>query len=240
MELCALLLEYLVLRADTNRKKMALGWEVKYVTTLPILAFGLVGNIVSVAVWSTLVDKVGGARFLMALSVSDSLAIVSGILFSTLSLLGSPCVADPLLYVGDIFYFTSSSITIAIVIQRYLSVAYPFSVSRLCSGFRQGVTIVSLVVLTAVQNIAYGQFAADRYTSCTGGDIDVNALVASYLKLVYAYVAMNFVAPCLLFVFNVLLLRSLRNMATVSLSAYRCFCRSLLFSVRCACAWVHI
>jgi len=62
---------------------MGLSREVLYLTALPIYALGLVGNVVSVAVWSTQVGSVGGARFLLSLSISDTLAIVSGIVLIT-------------------------------------------------------------------------------------------------------------------------------------------------------------
>ena len=195
---------------------MGLSRKVLYSTALPIYALGLVGNVVSVAVWSTQVGSVGGARFLLSLSISDTMAIVSGIVSCALFLLGRQCTAGIFVFVQDFFYTASCSVTIAIVIQRYLSIAYPFSVARLCSGPRQRVTVVLLVVLTGVRSAYYGKLTADRYTWCTGGDMDFQVIFESFMTQVYAWVAMDCLAPCILVVFNVLLLRNLRNMKTVS------------------------
>ena len=188
------------------------------VTTLPIFVLGLLGNTLSIAVWSTQLHTVGGAKFLLALSVSDSLAIIGGIVRDVLYLVDSRsiCVANLFLYIEDMFYSLSSYITIAIVIQRYLSIARPFSVRTVCSGPRQVVTIALLVVLTIVQNIPYGNLTAVVYRYCTGEDTDFELYVASFRKMMYALTAMNFVAPCLLTVFNLLLIHKLLHMDRVN------------------------
>ena len=188
---------------------MVLTGQEKYYATLPIYAIGIVGNVVSVAVWATQLHSVGGARFLLTLSASDSLAIVANIFSCIASLLLGQCVAYVSEYLADIFYTLSTYLTIAVVVQRYVSVAHPFRVARVCSATRQCVVVASLTALAAAQHLAYSDYVAEQ---CRGDVVRIER----QMVLLYVYGVINFLPPLLLLLFNGLLLRALRRNRQVS------------------------
>nr|KAG5702174.1 hypothetical protein BaRGS_033886 [Batillaria attramentaria] len=161
----------------------------------------------------------GGARFLLALSVSDSITIVSLATYSVLELLHKYCSAYIFVYLGDSFYCLSSYITIAVVAQRYISIAFPFSVSRLCSNVRTRVTLILLVATAALQNVGYAKFTTTRYLFCVDTNRtqeEVAAMQADEVDMVYVYFALNFLPLLPLVLFNSLLLRALWKMKQIA------------------------
>ncbi|KAK7490464.1 hypothetical protein BaRGS_00018250 [Batillaria attramentaria] len=58
-----------------------------YLCQLVVLAIGVVGNVLSGVVWVTQIHYVGGAMFLLALSVSHSLTIIFRGIYSVQMLL---------------------------------------------------------------------------------------------------------------------------------------------------------
>ncbi|KAK7490461.1 hypothetical protein BaRGS_00018247 [Batillaria attramentaria] len=191
----------------------------KHSISLLFYVVGIVGNVTSCIVWSGHVRQMGGARFLLALSVSDSITIVSLATYSVLELLHKYCSAYIFVYLGDSFYCLSSYITIAVVAQRYISIAFPFSVSRLCSNVRTRVTLILLVATAALQNVGYAKFTTTRYLFCVDTNRtqeEVAAMQADEVDMVYVYFALNFLPLLPLVLFNSLLLRALWKMKQVN------------------------
>ena len=176
--------------------------------TATIYGLGVVGNTVSVVVWSVLVPTIGGARFFIALSLSDLLADIFGILSIALKM----CLMHVIYHVHEFFYYLSAHLTVAMVMHRLLSVARPFSAQGLCSKHRQLLTIAALVLLTAVDTVGSLIFKLKAYKSCRdnrSGSIDRLEMKKT---VTYIYTVFNVLLTVVLTVFNFLLIWKIRNM----------------------------
>ena len=191
----------LVSAVHTPKQRMSLLHIGRWVTTA-ICGLGAVGNTLSLVVWSALLYTVGGSRFFIALSVSDLLSNIFGMVLTVCLLLGYWWVANLFLYLSEFFFYLSAHTTITIVTQRLLCVAWPFYVRRLCSSCRQVVIIAALVLLTAV--------ATHEFKKCIAGWIDYDATIQVLQKLTIGYATYNFVLCALLTVLNVLLIWKLK------------------------------
>ena len=135
------------------------------------------GNTVSVVVWSVLVPTIGGARFFIALGLSDLLADIFGIVVFAKIFYDYGCNIYVLLYVFEFFNYLSAHLTAAMAMHRLLSVARPFSAQGLCSKYQQLLTIAVLVLLTAVDTVGFMIFKRKTYEICTENGSGLDDLV---------------------------------------------------------------
>ncbi|KAK7490492.1 hypothetical protein BaRGS_00018278, partial [Batillaria attramentaria] len=102
--------------------------------------------------------------------------------------------------------------------KRYMSIACPFSVDRLCSAVRQRSATIAMVLLAIVVHVLHLVFSAMRYRLCVDDVLPTGSYSPEQFQelthiVIYSYLTLNFVPLVLLLVFNVLLLRALWGMS---------------------------
>ena len=178
-----------------------------------VCSLGVFGNAMSVAVWSTQVRSVRGARFLAALSVSDLAGCVFMAIYSALDFRAwilddknSFTARRGFGICSQMFYMLSSFLTLAVVVQRYIALTWPLHVARICSGRRQRIIIGVLVLLTFINNVPHVLMLMSIVAFVSFPDLMTLVKAQSYFSLISA-----FINQLLLIVFSLMLLVRLKT-----------------------------
>lgn len=126
-----------------------------------IIVFGIVGNILSLVIFSTpRLNVLSSSVYLSALAVADTGFLV-GVLFSWLSNLGLPLYhyqgfCQTFVYLTFVCSFLSAWYIVAFSAERLVVVLFPLRRATLCTPARAKIVVISLAILAAVMyNFAF-------------------------------------------------------------------------------------
>ena len=133
-----------------------------------IIIVGLVGNIVSLRVFcSSTVCKLSASLYLAALSVSDSLVLISYVwldwlnnglprwppAYRRLAWINAPGVCHMFLYAAYTFRFVSVWLVVAFTVERYIAVCRPLQRRAICTRAFARRTIVAVVATATLVSV---------------------------------------------------------------------------------------
>lgn len=166
---------------DQGTDEYTLLGELLYAFVTPfILVVGLVGNFVSLKVFSfPQLRKLSASMYLTAISVSDSLVLVTFVLLDWLNrglplwpgshrvqVINTHGVCQSFLFASYTFRFVSVWLIVLFTIERYIAVCRPFHRRLICTKTFARRAIASVVVLAAVISL-YKPLLSGVYTTTT-------------------------------------------------------------------------